>query len=184
MSRSVMISGAHLDSLTQEPLCDSPSNCNHTLLMPHPPRTPTTGLFSLFPSAFPTAISVLQLPSSFSSFPHAPFTASSLFPTPNATTYTSFPPTPGASLPLWTSPFHLPLPASADCLQVSCGHFSFITLSKSGMALAQGDWVSVKHQDLIEFVLKWVIEGTMLMQSWGARQVSRFRSFSPQHAAC
>lgn len=33
------------------------------------------------------------------------------------------------------------------------------------MALAQGDWVSVKHQELIEFVLKWLIEGTLLMQS-------------------
>lgn len=34
------------------------------------------------------------------------------------------------------------------------------------MALAQGDWVSVKHQDLIEFVLKWVMWGTLLIQSW------------------
>lgn len=33
------------------------------------------------------------------------------------------------------------------------------------MALAQGDWVSVKHQQLIEFVLKWLIEGTLVMQS-------------------
>lgn len=59
------------------------------------------------------------------------------------------------------------LPALADCqcLRVTCGHFSFIILSKSGMALAQGDWVSVKHQELIEFVLKWLIEGTLLMQS-------------------
>lgn len=69
------------------------------------------------------------------------------------------------NLPL--SPPVLPLlPALADCqrLQVSCGHFSFIILSKSGMALVQGDWVSVKHQELIEFVLKWVIAGTLLMQ--------------------
>lgn len=35
------------------------------------------------------------------------------------------------------------------------------------MALAQGDWVSVKHRDLIEFVLKWMIRGTLLIQSWG-----------------
>lgn len=74
-----------------------------------------------------------------------------------------------ALLPLWTSPFHLQLPAVADCqcLRVICGHFSFIILSKTGMALAQGDWVSVKHQDLIEFVPKWVIQGTLLIQSWG-----------------
>ncbi len=85
--------------------------------------------------------------------------------------------------PYETPPFapSLLLPALADCqcLRVSCRHFSFIILSKSGMALAQGDWVSVKHQGLIEFVLKWVIEGTLLMQSWGAHQVRRFRSFFP-----
>lgn len=38
------------------------------------------------------------------------------------------------------------------------------------MALAQGDWVSVKHGELIEFVLKWLIERTLLMQSQGVRQ--------------
>lgn len=59
----------------------------------------------------------------------------------------------------------LPTLADCQCLRVTCGHFSFIILSKSGMALAQGDWVSVKHQELIEFVLKWLIEGTLLMQS-------------------
>lgn len=45
------------------------------------------------------------------------------------------------------------------------------------MALAQGDWVSVKHGELIEFVLKWLIERTLLMQSQGVRQVMLLRSF-------
>lgn len=59
------------------------------------------------------------------------------------------------------------LPPLADCqrLQVSRGHFSFIILSESGMALAQGDWVSIKHQELIEFVLKWMREGALQRQS-------------------
>ncbi len=109
-----------------------------------------------------------KTPSDCSFFPQTPFKPSSFFPMPNPTAYTSFllrlrlP-------PFRTSPFHLRLPFFADyqCLRVSCGHFSFIILSKSGTALVQGDWVSVEHQDLIEFVLKWVIEATLLMQSWG-----------------
>lgn len=165
-----MIFGAHLDSLTQEPLCDSRSNCNHcysadAISSSHPQHGTPVLLFS---SRFPTAISGLPLPCCFSSFFHIAFTPSSLFPIPNPTTYTSFPP----RLPCFPyepasfTPCLLP-PSLADCecLQVSCGHFSFIILSKSGMTLVRGDWVSVKHQELIEFVLKWVIAGTLLMQS-------------------
>lgn len=46
-------------------------------------------------------------------------------------------------------------------LQVVRGRLSFIILSKSGTALARVDWVSVKHQDLIEFVLKRVLLGSI-----------------------
>lgn len=144
MSQCVMIFGAHLDSLTQEPFCVSSSNYNHvTLQIPFPPHSPNTGII-FFPFWFSN--------SHFCSF--------ALF----CTIHTPFFPDYYASL--INIPLRL-LPASADCqcLQVNCGHFLFIILSKSGMALAQGDWVSVKHQELIEFVLKWLIEGTLLMQS-------------------
>lgn len=135
-----------------------------TVLMPHPPHTPNKGLLffllllvSKQPSLFFLSLAYFFL---FSQNLHL------FFPIPNPTACASFP----LTLPRFPSeppPFYLMLSALAacQCLRVSCGHFSFIILSKSGMALAQGDWVSVKHQDLIEFVLKWVIEGTLLMQS-------------------
>lgn len=141
-----------------------------TPLMPHPPHNltpPTWGCSSFFllvsqqPSPLFHFLAPLFLLShslyTFISFPHSQ---------PNNLNLISLL---IALLPLWTSSFHLHLPAVADCqcLRVVCGHFSFIILSKTGMALAQGDWVSVKHQDLIEFVLKWVIQGTLLIQSWG-----------------
>lgn len=64
-------------------------------------------------------------------------------------------------------PIASPPLALADCqrLQVSCGHFSFIILSRSGTVLAKGDWVSVKHQELIEYVLKRVLAATLPMLS-------------------
>lgn len=171
MSQSVMISGAHLDSLTWEPLCHSPGNCNHSYsadaTSSSQPHTPNMGLFLSFSSGFPAAISALSLPSSLFLLSHSLYTFIS-FPhsQPNNLNLISLL---IALLPLWTSPFHLHLPAVADCqcLRVICGHFSFIILSKTGMALAQGDWVSVKHQDLIEFVPKWVMQGTLLIQTWG-----------------
>lgn len=148
-----MIFGAHLDSLTQEPLCVSSSSCNHRYSANAISSTyPQYGTYALlFSSGFPTAIFVISHPLHPALFP------------PQQPTPHFFPDS-------HASPINLPLrllPAWADCqcLQVSCGHFSFIILSKSGMALAQGDWVSVKHQELIEFVLKWLIEGTLLMQS-------------------
>lgn len=134
--------------------------------MPHPPpHNPNMGLFFLLVSQQPSLLlhslaPFLLLSHSLHTFISFPYSHPN-----NLNLISSL----IALLPLWTSPFHLKLPASADrhCLQVICGHFSFIILSKSGMALAQGDWVSVKHQDLIEFVLKWVIQGTLLIQSWG-----------------
>lgn len=144
-----MISGAHLDSLTQEPLCDSPSKRNHSIsadaTSSYTPPTRDCSSFFLLASQQPSLLlhSLAHFPFFFPHTPELPF------------------------LPHEPPPFTSLLPALADChcLWVSCGHFSFIILSKSGMALAQGDWVSVKHQDLIEFVLKWVMEGTLLMQS-------------------
>lgn len=58
---------------------------------------------------------------------------------------------------------HPPAPSRSPCrrLQVIRGRLSFIILSKSGTALARFDWVSVKHQDLIEFVLKRVLLGNI-----------------------
>lgn len=160
MSQYAMIFGAHLDSLTQEPLCVFPQQLQS--LFPcrsssHPQQGCSTFLFISSGLCSPLADFPLSL-HSFHTFIN--------FTIPNHCHHNNlhiiFTQLPCSPLP----PCHQ-LPASADCqcFQVSCGHFSFIILSKSGMVLAQVDWVSVKHQELIEFVLKWLIEGTLLMQS-------------------
>lgn len=134
-----------------------------TLLMPPPPlHTPQRGTVFFFLSLVSQQPPLLPPPTPSPYLPffffHTPVTPSSLFshslPNNRNLIFLVI-----AAFPLRTSPFHPQPLASADCqcLQVICGHFSFITLSKSGTALARGDWVSVKHQDLIEFVLKWVI---------------------------
>ena len=129
----------------------------------HIPLTPPPPTREL-PSSFPTTFSVRPPPSCLSSFSTQFHLFFSILLLPTLTPH--FPRLP--CIPYEPPPFTpvLPLlPTLADCqhLQVSCGHFSFIILSKSGTALVQGDWVSVKHQELIEFVLKWVIAGTLLM---------------------
>lgn len=147
MSRGVMISGAHWDSLTQEPLCDSPGNCNQTYSAdatstPHPDSRRRCCRSSSAP----------WLPSFLPFFTHRhPFP---LLPPRR--------PTPTLSSAA---------AAARRRLRVICGHFSFIILSKSGTALPRVDWVSVKHQDLIEFVLKRVLLGALLIQSGEAHQV-------------
>lgn len=130
-----------------------------------PPHNPNMGLFVfvLRVSQQPLLLLILHSLASFLLLQHLLLFS----PIPKPTPRTSFSLL-IALLPLETYSFHLKLPALEyrQCLQVICGHLSFIILSRSGMALAQGDWVSVKHQDLIEFVLKWVMRGTLLIQSW------------------
>lgn len=137
-----MISGAHWDSLTQEPLCDSPGNCNQTYSAdatstPHPD--------SRCRSSAPWLPSFLPFFTHRRPFPLLP--------------------------PRRPKPTLSSAAAARRRLRVICGHFSFIILSKSGTALARVDWVSVKHQDLIEFVLKRVLLGALLIQSGEAHQV-------------
>lgn len=86
--------------------------------------------------------------------------------------------TPGLLLHSSFHPSIHPYPLQKPCrhLQVIRGRLSFIILSKSGTALARVDWVSVKHQDLIEFVLKRVLlgniaysEAAVAEEQWGGR---------------
>lgn len=120
MSQSGVISGAHLDSLTQEPLWDSSGSCNHTYSAdatsssPHPQH----GTLRLRSSGFPTAIAAPDpsLPSLLSSAPTPfPFFPYSKTNTPNFI----FPPD------CLTSTINLLLSPQAACLgilSVSSGH--------------------------------------------------------------
>lgn len=128
MSQSVMISGAHWDSLTQEPFFPPLRQSGPSSDATPPPPPPTRGNGNQIYSG---ASAPRLLP---------PSTLSSFHPS-----------------------FHHPPPSRSPCrrLQVIRGRLSFIILSKSGTALARLDWVSVKHQDLIEFVLKRVLLGNI-----------------------
>lgn len=139
MSHSVMISTAHLDSLTQEAFCDSLGNRNHsysadsTTSGVQPPSLPQKkgekNPAQEVPSSqlcSSTRLSAFLLLTPTPRQPEPHFT-----PDYRAST---------ANLPLsHTPPSHQP-PAWADCqcLRVIRGRFSFIILSKSGTALALG----------------------------------------------
>lgn len=135
-----------------------------TLRMPYPPHTPNKQLVFFFSlSGFQTSL-FFHSPAAFPRFSHSLHTFIS-FPQSHPNNLHQIYPRQPYETPPFAPSLLLPALADCQCLWVSCRHFSFIILSKSGMALARGDWVSVKHQGLIEFVLKWVIEGTLLMQS-------------------
>lgn len=171
MSQSLMIFGAHLDSMTQVMLCGSLSSCNHSY---------TAGTISSF-DPWHRTFSLLFSPwltfySLFSTLFHHHLLA---LPHP-ALHFSQI-----AFLPLVTLLLpHFPPFPPCRCLQVSCGHFSFITLSKSGTALTQGDWVSGKHREVIEFVLKWVMEGTLFMQRCRAPSGEVFRELFLPPTCC
>lgn len=118
-------SRAHWDSLTQEPRRDC--NCNHsysddaTTYAVTPPPSPSLPPPPPTGDCFPAASMLLHPLICFSS----PLTLISLLIT---------------ALPLQSFHSHPRPPAWADCqcLQVILGCFPFITLSKSGMALALG----------------------------------------------
>lgn len=156
MSQSVMISGAHSELLTQEPLCVSPGNCNHhysadaTSVSLLPQHVTVPHFIYWFPSHFwPTAP---QLPFFFS---HSHTNSPNLISEYCTSTMNLLLSCPAA----WRG--------CCQCVQVTCGYFSFIILSKSGKALAQVDRVSAQHQVMIEFVLKWVLQAALLIQSSG-----------------